>query len=566
MHHHGFDISVKHCATLPYAAVLCGRARPIEAIQITNENASAKTSWLNISIALRGASDAPYFRKRICGIAPGTTQIIAPGALPAHLKPGQYECAVSIRSALGESMLSEPVAILPVHEASMRFPDAPLLAAYLQPESRLLRQFADKAVGSVGARDVRGKTEALYEAVRARKLPYIDVPVLVNQNCQTVRSPEETLESGGACADMSLLLATLAADASVEPVLILMHGHMLVAMRVGPYNDVETGVASGALLPVETTCALKDESFECAVEAARQRIRAASGALIAVDTTKERRGTDSQPGVRSVWLGAGEVNPFDILRCPICGANLTAEALDSENGYATCPSCGEVFRIAAPVRPEAPAPVEPDESVSPAQQRDALPHPMGPRNCAKLVRTRDCIEVVGCAPDAETLILDDEIDALPIQRIREQAFCGARMRRARLATGLQFIGARAFEGCEELAEIDMPLGLSFLGAGAFRDCKSLQEIRLPGTLHTIPVNAFQRCSALAHVELGEGIKTIDRFAFADCTSLTRIRIPASVTRIEKDAFSGCVALKEVVLLGSNTVVDRFAFANCPVII
>ncbi len=562
MLYQGFDISVVHRAALPYAAVLCGRARPIESIRITNVSAPARIGWLNISISLGGPDDA-YFRRRISNLAPGRTQCIAPDALPAHLQPGQYECAISIRSAAGEETLSQRVVVLPIHEASMRFTDAPLLAAYLQPESRKLLRFADRAVGSVGARDVRGKAEALYEAVRARRLPYIDVPVLVNQNCQLVRSPEEALETGGACADMSFLLATLAADVGVEPILILMNRHMLTAMRVGEFRDVESGVASGALLPVETTCALRDEPFERAVEAARERIRAAGGALMAVDTTKERRGTEDQPGVRSVWLGAGEARPFEALRCPNCRANLTAEALDSENGHTTCPSCGEVFRIDAPLKPESPEPASPDAPEAPAKPRDALPHPMGVRNCARMVRAGDCIEVVGCARDADELILDDEIDALPIRKIREAAFCGAHMRHARLPAGLQFIGARAFEDCAQLSQVDMPLGLSFLGTGAFRNCASLREIRVPGALRVIPVAAFQRCGALEQAELGEGIESISRLAFAGCASLKRIRIPASVKRIDEDAFAGCTALSEIVLLGGDTIVHRRAFEDCP---
>ena len=79
------------------------------------------------------------------------------------------------------------------------------------------------------------------------------------------------------------------------------------------------------------------------------------------------------------------------------------------------------------------------------------------------------------------------------------------------------IGDYAFDGCESLTRITLPVGITKIGWGAFRDCSSLTSLTLPS-----------------------GITEIGDLAFKDCSGLTSLTIPTRVTEIGELAFSGCI--------------------------
>lgn len=85
-----------------------------------------------------------------------------------------------------------------------------------------------------------------------------------------------------------------------------------------------------------------------------------------------------------------------------------------------------------------------------------------------------------------------------------------------------------------------------IGAYAFEGLTQLAEIELPPTVLEIRAKAFLGCSGLRKIRLSEHLTTIGEEAFKDCQSLRDVTLPGTLTSIESSAFSHCTSLKEVV--------------------
>lgn len=67
-----------------------------------------------------------------------------------------------------------------------------------------------------------------------------------------------------------------------------------------------------------------------------------------------------------------------------------------------------------------------------------------------------------------------------------------------------------------------------IGESAFEGCNNLQEIEIPETVEEIESDCFHNCSALCSVTFAPGcvLKRIGFYAFSNCESLREIEIPA----------------------------------------
>ena len=125
------------------------------------------------------------------------------------------------------------------------------------------------------------------------------------------------------------------------------------------------------------------------------------------------------------------------------------------------------------------------------------------------------------------------------------------------------IGDRAFTGCNQLEEIELPENLEYIGDSAFEKCISLKNITIPSSVKAIRSCAFSECSLLKDVKLPESLEWIYCWAFFECASLTEIIIPDNVSCIEGCAFLGCRQLKKVVLPKNLKKLYSDAFEDCP---
>ena len=67
---------------------------------------------------------------------------------------------------------------------------------------------------------------------------------------------------------------------------------------------------------------------------------------------------------------------------------------------------------------------------------------------------------------------------------------------------LEYIGARAFEGCSSLAEFSFEYGLEYVGERAFADT-AFTQVSVPGTVNFVGAQAFYGCESLAEIIVGD---------------------------------------------------------------
>ena len=143
-----------------------------------------------------------------------------------------------------------------------------------------------------------------------------------------------------------------------------------------------------------------------------------------------------------------------------------------------------------------------------------------------------------CVPkDVTRVRIHRSVTAIP-----DGAFAGnARLVEVVLHPDVERVGRRAFCDCKSLTKINLvdATGLQVIGAMAFQRCSSLRSIMMPLSLEVVECQSFGGCKSLRKVRLNDGLRIIEGGAFMGCKSLRRIDIPSSVITMGKDAFRDC---------------------------
>lgn len=133
--------------------------------------------------------------------------------------------------------------------------------------------------------------------------------------------------------------------------------------------------------------------------------------------------------------------------------------------------------------------------------------------------------------------------------------------RLEIAEGVEHIGYRAFQNCENLTEVTIPNSVTYLGTHAFYKCIRLESATIGSGLAEIPAYTFYRCAALKSVTLPDSITSIGKYSFRGCESLLAVDL-SNVTAIADHAFNKCVKLSEVKISDSLTYIGNYAFRSC----
>lgn len=120
----------------------------------------------------------------------------------------------------------------------------------------------------------------------------------------------------------------------------------------------------------------------------------------------------------------------------------------------------------------------------------------------------------------------------------------------------------AFNDCNNLTSITIPISVICIEAGAFNGCISLKSVNIPNSVKSIGFEAFYGCSSLANITIGNSVGTIDDRTFGCCTSLKSVTIPNSVRSIELGAFYNCSSLASVTIGNSVETIGQGAFRDC----
>ena len=118
------------------------------------------------------------------------------------------------------------------------------------------------------------------------------------------------------------------------------------------------------------------------------------------------------------------------------------------------------------------------------------------------------------------------------------------------------IGARAFEKCSSLQEIET--AAEQIGTGAFSFCTALQRALLPG-ITEVSDRLFEGCAALKEC-VCKNVETAGESSFCGCQALEEFPF-AALRIIKKRAFEGCDSL-QVVTLQRGSFLEEYAFRDC----
>ena len=143
-----------------------------------------------------------------------------------------------------------------------------------------------------------------------------------------------------------------------------------------------------------------------------------------------------------------------------------------------------------------------------------------------------------------------------------KAFDGCKnLKEVNIPYSVIFIGNSSFYGCKNLKEVTIPYSITSIGSCAFSGCTSLKEITIPNNITSIGQFAFEGCKGLKSITI-PNITKIDEWTFANCTGLTSVIIPNSVTEISQGAFKGCKSLTSITIGNGVKYLDKGAFYGC----
>lgn len=142
------------------------------------------------------------------------------------------------------------------------------------------------------------------------------------------------------------------------------------------------------------------------------------------------------------------------------------------------------------------------------------------------------------------------------------------------------VGHRAFNSCELLESVKLPVNLQKIGAYAFTNCKSLQCIDIPESVTIIYEAAFMNCYSLTCIKFPDSLNEFRRrynstteqvSPIQDCTGLTEVILPDSKSpdgawssswHSHTSSFlKGCTSIKEIVFPDNVNGVSGDFFAG-----
>ena len=179
----------------------------------------------------------------------------------------------------------------------------------------------------------------------------------------------------------------------------------------------------------------------------------------------------------------------------------------------------------------------------------------------------DTVTLVNCDESASgELVIPSSYEDKPVTFIGGYAFnsCNG-LTSVTIPVSVTSIGRFAFGYCSNLTSVTIPDNVTSIGQDAFWGCINLLSVTIPDSVTSIENMTFRNCGNLTSVIIGNKVKSIGRWAFRDCSNLTNVTIPENVTQIGSWAFSGCSSLKSITFEGNApSSFGSDVFKNLPI--
>lgn len=187
-------------------------------------------------------------------------------------------------------------------------PNHPVVAGLQQSAAKWLEKWTGEpsleGYQRCNSNRVKSMAAAVYAAIQERNITYANPPASFEMLGQRVRLCDTVMEQHlGTCMDMTLLYASVLEAIGLNPILVLMKGHIFAGVwlvdqsfsdpLVEDPSQLEKRMANGIheMLVVECTamCAGKTLNFETAVKAAESSVNSYADFQFAIDVLRARR-------------------------------------------------------------------------------------------------------------------------------------------------------------------------------------------------------------------------------------------------------------------------------------
>lgn len=162
-----------------------------------------------------------------------------------------------------------------------------------------------------------------------------------------------------------------------------------------------------------------------------------------------------------------------------------------------------------------------------------------------------------------------------LTELAEGLFAQSELVSIEIPASIKTIGASAFSGCANLAELVVPEGVMSIGDNAFSSAGALEKISLPSTLTQFGNDVFLLCSNLdltkSNIKASSAVKVENGVLYSG--DMTRLLfypaiktdetyvMPESVKSISSRAFYSHAYVKNITLSSNLTEISDYAFAN-----
>lgn len=123
---------------------------------------------------------------------------------------------------------------------------------------------------------------------------------------------------------------------------------------------------------------------------------------------------------------------------------------------------------------------------------------------------------------------------------------------------VSIIGEKCFEDCTWIEELVLPEGLEIIQYRAFYGCSNLKEMNIPSTLYKILGWAFAH-TALKSMVFPETFTDLDYGVFYSCADLETVVLPPAVDYLGENTFRYCESLKTVTISAPEPDINAKAF-------
>lgn len=138
-----------------------------------------------------------------------------------------------------------------------------------------------------------------------------------------------------------------------------------------------------------------------------------------------------------------------------------------------------------------------------------------------------------------------------------------------LPSSLVSIGTGAFANCKSLTSVDMPNTVTTLENGTYLLCTNLKDVKLSDNLKRIGAendhysgSSFEGCQNLASIDIPASVSWINSFSFKNCVNLKTVTFHEGLQVIGGKSFQGCSSLVSVSIPKSVTSIGDESFEYC----